>query len=446
MNALWKRFVGLTLAVLVGLVPVARAQEGGALSQQELDRILAPVALYPDALLSQVLMASTYPLEVVQAARWVKANPGLSGGALGRALEDEPWDPSVKALAPFPQVLEMMSERLEWTQRLGDAVLTEQDRVMDTVQQLRRRAHEAGNLGTNDRQKVLVQPEVIVIEPADPEVVYVPVYNPTVVYGGWWWPVAPYGWYPRGYVVSSGLVAGISFGLGIAVSDYLWGGFDWHHHYIHVHRHRDPVRNVTFNRHVNLHPVLAREADVRRWQHDPSHRHGLRYREQQARERFTGIPGARPGGQSARRMDAQHLQQRLGGPRVDGGLQPERPRSWQTGRTLDRSVARDRPATPDRSVARDRPATTDRSPRVDRSVVRERSVGGSAVNPGRPMPGAAFDGSRPGGARVAPSGGTAGRGGSPQGFTGGSQGFPGRSGQEPAQGHGGHGGRGWQVR
>ena len=439
MNALWKRFVGLTLAVLVGLVPVARAQGGGALSQQELDRILAPVALYPDALLSQILMASTYPLEVVQAARWVQASPGLSGAALDRALEQEPWDPSVKALAPFPQVLEMMSERLEWTQRLGDAVLAQQDQVMDTVQQLRRRAHEAGNLSTNGRQRVLVQPEVIVIEPADPEVVYVPVYNPSVVYGAWWWPAAPYGWYPRGYVVSSGLVAGISFGLGIAVSDYLWGGFDWHHHDIHVHRHREPARNITVNRHVNLHPAPAREADVRRWQHDPSHRHGLRYREPQARERFTGIPG----GQPVRRVDAKLLQQRLRAPRVEGGPQPERSRSWPSGRTPDRSVPPERPATLERSPRADRSVPRDQSVVRARSGVPDRAVGGAAVNPGRPMPGAAVDNSRSGGARMAPSGGMAGRGGGPHGPAAGSRGFPARSGQEPAQGHGG---RGWQVR
>ncbi len=307
MNAFWQRVVGLVLALAVGFSAAVPAQEQRTFSQQDLDRMLAPVALYPDALLSQVLMASTYPLEVVQAARWVQANPGLRGEALEQALAEQDWDPSVKALVPFPQVLEMMSERLDWTQRLGDAVLVQQDQVMATVQQLRRKAHEAGNLTTTRQQTVVVEPEVIVIEPADPEVVYVPVYNPTVVYGGWWWPAAPYVWYPRTYVVGSGLVAGVTFGLGVAVGNYLWGGFDWHHHKIHVYRDVDVVRNVTVNRHINIRRDRGARERVPYWEHDPSHRRGVRYRDYATRERLAA-PAADPGRLDARR-DA--LRQRL---------------------------------------------------------------------------------------------------------------------------------------
>jgi hypothetical protein len=296
-NALWKRLAGLVLALAAGFSAGVPAQEQRAVSPQELDRLLAPVALYPDALLSQVLMASTYPLEVVQAARWTQANPDLGDEALEQALAAQDWDPSVKALVPFPQVLEMMSERLDWTQRLGDAVLAQQDQVMATVQQLRRKAREAGNLATTRQQTVVVEPDLIVIEPADPEVVYVPVYNPTIVYGSWWWPAPPYAWYPRSYVVGSGVVTGVSFGLGVAVGHYLWGGFDWHHRKIHVHRDVDVVRNVTLNRSVNVrrdvHRVHDDDRRARPWEHDPAHRRGVRYRDYATRERFGGASGER---------------------------------------------------------------------------------------------------------------------------------------------------------
>ena len=164
--------------------------------QEELDQMLAPIALYPDSLLAQILMGATYPLEVVQADRWAKANRNLKGDQLNDALDQKNWDPSVKALVPFPQVLSMMSERLEWTQKLGDAFLDQQDEVMDTVQKLRARAQAAGNLRDTEQQRVIVQERVIEIEPVQPEVVYVPVYDPTVIYGPWWYPAFPPFFFP----------------------------------------------------------------------------------------------------------------------------------------------------------------------------------------------------------------------------------------------------------
>jgi hypothetical protein len=142
--------------------------------QEELDQMLAPIALYPDSLLAQILMAATYPLEVVVADRWAKANKNLKGDQLNDVLDKKDWDPSVKALVPFPQVLSMMSEKLEWTQKLGDAFLDQQDEVMDTVQKLRAKAGAAGNLKDTEEQKVIVKERGIEIEPAQPEVVYVP--------------------------------------------------------------------------------------------------------------------------------------------------------------------------------------------------------------------------------------------------------------------------------
>ena len=152
---------------------------------EELEQILAPVALYPDSLLTQILMASTYPLEIVNADRWTKQNKDKKGDALAKALEAQPWDPSVKSLVNFPQVLAMMSEKLDWTQKVGDAFLAQEKDVMGTIQKLRHKAQESGNLKTTKEQVVKVEQEVIIIEPASPQVVYVPTYNPTVVYGAW---------------------------------------------------------------------------------------------------------------------------------------------------------------------------------------------------------------------------------------------------------------------
>src|SRR5512136_430017 len=144
-------------------------QESKVFKQEELDQMLAPVALYPDDLLTQLLMASTYPLEIVQAARWTKQNKDLKGDKLTDALEKQDWDPSVKSLVNFPDVLSKMNENLEWTQKLGDALLTQQKQVMDTIQNLREKAQKEGNLKTTEQQKVVVEEETIIIEPADPE-------------------------------------------------------------------------------------------------------------------------------------------------------------------------------------------------------------------------------------------------------------------------------------
>ena len=170
---------------------------------EELEQILAPIALYPDSLLTQILMASTYPLEIVQADRWANQNKNTKGDALAKALEAQPWDPSVKSLVNFPQVLAMMSEKLEWTRKVGDAFLAQQKDVMGTVQKLRAKAQASGNLKTTKEQVVKVEKEIIIIEPASPQVIYVPAYNPTVVYGAWAYPAyPPYPVYPPGYVAS----------------------------------------------------------------------------------------------------------------------------------------------------------------------------------------------------------------------------------------------------
>jgi hypothetical protein len=172
-----KKLVIKALAVFLALLlgaPQGVIAEGGSenksFKQEELEQLVAPIALYPDSLMAQILMASTYPLEVVQAGRWAKKNKDLKGDALTAALEQQNWDPSVKSLVNFPQVLDMMSEKLDWTQKLGDAFLAQQKEVMDTVQKLRAKAEAEGNLKTTKEQKVVVEKETqtIVIESSSP--------------------------------------------------------------------------------------------------------------------------------------------------------------------------------------------------------------------------------------------------------------------------------------
>jgi hypothetical protein len=257
------------------------ADAGHVYSQEELDRLLAPIALYPDDLLAQILMAATYPLEVVEADRWARANPGLSGDRLDEALQEQDWDPSVKGLVSVPQVLAMMDERLDWTEMLGDAFLMQQQDVMDTVQRLRERAEAEGTLASTPQQSVTTSDGIVNIAPVNPEVVYVPVYDPALVYGTWWWPAAPYYWYPPGYVVGS---PGLYFGVGFVVGAAIWGRCDWHHRTVVIN-----TRNYDrYNR--------ARIANDR-WTHDPQHRRGVPYPNEATRRRYAPVPA----GANARR-------------------------------------------------------------------------------------------------------------------------------------------------
>jgi Protein of unknown function (DUF3300) len=258
-----------------------------AYTQAQLDQMLAPIALYPDPLLSQILMASTYPLEVVQAARWSDVHPGLEGDDAVRAVEGQSWDPSVKSLVAFPRVLAMMDERLDWTQALGEAFLEQEPYVMDTVQRLRERALAAGNLSSNEGMLVSQQAGTIVVEPANPQFVYVPYYDPLVVYGGWWWPAyPPVRWAPwPGYAVRPGISVGIYLGGGVRISaGFFFGAFDWHQHRVNIVRQSYYYRPVTGveRRHVE---VLRRGAPVV-WQHEAAHRRGIAYRNPDLGKRY----------------------------------------------------------------------------------------------------------------------------------------------------------------
>jgi hypothetical protein len=223
-------------------------------SVEQLDAMLAPIALYPDPLLAQVLMASAYPVQIVQAQRWLDdpAHKSLSDAALEKALQAENWDPSVKSLVPFPQVLSMMSAQLDWTQQLGYAMAAQQKDVMDSVQRLRRQAQIAGKLQSTPQQAVTSEGPTVIIQPAQPDTVYVPVYDPSVVYGDWPYPAYPPVYYPPppGYIAGSALVAGLAFGAGVAIAGGLWGiGYpNWRYGNVNVNVNRWNTVNINRTR------------------------------------------------------------------------------------------------------------------------------------------------------------------------------------------------------
>jgi hypothetical protein len=236
-------FVVLLCCSLVGFT--AQANAYGALAQsndqppasvakqspQELQQLLAPIALYPDALVSQILAASTYPTQIVEAERWMQSHSSLKGEELGKEVDKQDWDPSVKAVTQFPSVLENMDRNLSWTSSLGEAYVSQPQDVTDAVQTLREEARTAGHLNTNEQEKVTTQGNTVIIEPANPEVVYVPAYDPWLVYGA---PIVAYpGWYPVPGIFWGGV--GLSFGVGFGIGffgGFGWGwghwGYDWH--------------------------------------------------------------------------------------------------------------------------------------------------------------------------------------------------------------------------
>ncbi len=225
--------------------PAHHAQQ----TPEQLQRVVAPIALYPDSLVAQILAASTFPEQVVEADRWVQANPGLKGDALGQAVDKQPWDPSVKALTAFPSVLGNMDKNLSWTSSLGDAYYNQQQDVMDAIQVMRQKAEQAGNLKSTPQQTVTTQGSTIVVEPANPEVVYVPAYDPWMVYGD---PITAWpGWYPYPGIWFGGpyLSFGVGFGIGL-FGGFGWGwghwGFDWHGRYATYGHNRYYSRSNTF--------------------------------------------------------------------------------------------------------------------------------------------------------------------------------------------------------
>jgi Protein of unknown function (DUF3300) len=251
--------------------PAPAQPDQSLLKPEQLEALVAPVALYPDALLANMLAAATYPLEVVEADRWIKENKKLKGDALETEVNKKSWDDSVKALTATPSVLDMMSDKLDWTKSLGDAMLAQQADLMDAIQRLREKAKGNNKLSSNKQQKVSVKQQeskqVIVIEPTDPNTMYVPYYEPAAVYGAW--PYADYPPYYFGYpsYIGAGVIAaGLAFGAGWAIGrwgNYWGGGCNWGN------------RNVYINH---------RTTNV--WNHNAAHRQGVRYNNVNVQQRF----------------------------------------------------------------------------------------------------------------------------------------------------------------
>jgi hypothetical protein len=314
----------LAVALLFAVPQVALAQTPPAsqpasapaqqlLTTGQLDALVAPIALYPDALLSEILMASTYPLEVVAADRWVDANKSLQADALKAALDQQNWDDSVKSLAATPDVLDMMNNKLDWTQQLGDAVLAQQPDVMDAIQRLRVKAQANNKLQSTSQQTVTTQStggrQYIYIAPTDPDELYVPYYDPSVVYGPWDYPdYPPYYWPPPAYIGVGILATGLAFGTGYALGRWAsggnrWGGgFNW------------GGNNINVNRSASINNVSGNN-----WTHNPAHRGNVGYNNPSVAAKFGGN-NARSGTQlNGRGSGGQQVLQPGGGNRSNLG-------------------------------------------------------------------------------------------------------------------------------
>jgi hypothetical protein len=296
------------IVLLCMLFGAAQAQDE-TFSEEQLDQMMAPIALYPDSLLAQILMAATYPADVAEAVEWSKANPDQDGDAAVEAVQDESWDPSVMSLVAFPQVLSMMGEQADWVQNVGDAFLADSEGVMDTVQKLRLKAKEEGNLKTTKQQKVVVEEPsstetIIIIEPADPQIIYVPTYNPTIIYGAWWWPhYRPWYWYPPGYGYGSAVMRGIGFGIGIGITRALWGGCRWG-------RGRGGVHiNVNKYNNINRNKINSNNRNSN-WNHNSNNRKGVPYKDNKSREQYGNKRDGASSRQDYRGRDAQRDQAR----------------------------------------------------------------------------------------------------------------------------------------
>jgi len=307
-------------------------------SKEQLEQLLSPIALYPDSLLSQVLMAATYPADVAEAAKWSKEHKDQKGDAAVKMIQDKPWDPSVQSLVAFPQILQVMGDQPDWVQKLGDAFLASSKDVLDAVQRLRTKAQSAGNLKTTEQQKVVVEQEpatqqtVIKIEPAQPEQVYVPAYNPQVVYGAWPYPAYPPYYYPPPpyHCPGAALASGIAFGIGVAAIGSIWGGCNWGGGDV----------NINVNKYNSINS--NRQISNNKFEHNSANRRGVPYGDQASRDKF----GSKGVGDSSARNDVRGRdpgrdaqRQQAQGSLQDRGMDPQQ----------GRQELRNDPATRDRA-------------------------------------------------------------------------------------------------
>lgn len=408
------RLLATLLAAAALCAGPVRAAELKPFTHAELDQMLAPIALFPDALLSQVLMAATYPSDAALAVDWAFAHRSLEGDAAVKAVQDKPWDPSVQSLVAFPQVLAMFGEDPQWVQNLGDAFLGQPGEVMDSVQFLRAKAQAAGNLASNEHQVVTVEPapppptvivvnapppptQIITIVPANPRIVFVPIYNPVWAFGPWWHPAFPPFFFPPpprwGWGWSSAANAGFWWGAGIGVSYALWGGVDWRRRNVNINVNN--WNNININRRID-----SRDRNVD-WRHEVRNRRGVPYRDAATRDRLRQSVGDARTRENYRGRDEQRdrarqeLANRVGSQNldrdalrnIDRSALPQRPGSVPAGNdvrdrvaNVDRSQIQNRAANVDRSQIQNRAANVDRSQiqnraaNVDRSQVQNRAA------------------------------------------------------------------------
>ncbi|CAI8934105.1 MULTISPECIES: DUF3300 domain-containing protein [Pseudomonas] len=356
--------------------PVTAAVKDAVFNQEQLDQMLAPIALYPDPLLAQVLMATTYPGEVTEAVTWSRSHPDAKGDDAVKQVASQTWDPSVQALVAFPQVLATLGQDPVWVQRLGDAFLAQPDDAMEAVQRLRHQAQAAGNLQSNQYQNVTVQnfappapapatsapapapapassTSTIIIQPSDPQVVYVPSYNPTTTYGTWSYPASPPVYYPPppAYYPGSALMAGLAFGTGVAIVGALWGDCDWGNNDI----------DIDVNRYNNINANNRITNNQNKWQHNTVHRDGVPYRDRKSREQY------------GRQLDGASQREAYRGDNAERAQARERARGAMDKRGFEQPATSNREA---RDRAREaQSATNNRMQGTDRAKLSDRSQG-----------------------------------------------------------------------
>jgi len=437
MSTLSRLLAALSMALSLGFGTPSLAVESARdpIPMAQIEQMVAPIALYPDALLTQILMASTYPLDLVQADRWQQAHEDLKGEALDKAVRGEPWDESVKVLVQFPTLVRFMSDNLDWTQDLGDAVLAQMQDVIDAIQKLRREAELAGNLQSNDKQRVEKAGDTIVIQPASAETVYVPTYDPAKVYGQNTPPATNY--YPAvytdaayGYAATQPATTSvvtttdssyneglIGFGAGALVGGLLTAAIMWDDHddpiywggagrwgggsywsqpnYWHNNGWRS-ANNININRDIDRTRINTGDIDINkgisgneinRWNHNPERRGGVRYRDQATENRFAAqrkpgnidrdeargrlSGGDRPGGQPLKAPDTDRM-------RAEGAA------SGKVADLKDRQGTGPGKVTP----AKDRPAAGETRPNVqgkDKAVAKAKPRADAAKADRRPV-------------------------------------------------------------
>jgi hypothetical protein len=326
-------------------------QDAVQISPDQLDSLVAPIALYPDPMLAQVLAASTYPLEVMQLQQWLAKNKDLKDKALADAVSKQPWDPSIQGLAALPEVVKRLADDIQWTTDLGNAFLAQQSDVMDAVQRMRKKAQDAGNLKSTEQQKVetkvVESKQVVVIQQSNPEVVYVPSYNPVVVYGPPVYPYPPIAYPPPGYYAAG---VAISFGVGLAMGAAWGGGWGYGcgwggNNNVTINNNNNYNRNSNINggnrnnvnggNRVNANGNRAGGSGSSNWQHNAQHRGGAPYSDRSTANKYGGT--TRGASASDRQANARQNQANAGNRGQSGGRSNQGQPGGQQARVNDRS-------------------------------------------------------------------------------------------------------------